>query len=626
MLRRVTRLAALVIAVSGLFGVASASAQGAPPQAPALPPLSLTALVDQVLALFPLLQGDVAEVNGTSLTLSVGASSNARPGLLLEIFREGHEIRHPRTGQVLGRAENVVGSAIIERVFDSYSTASFSGEGVQAGDRVRVSAGKVKVTLLSLTSGGVKADVIEAATNAIYEALLRTGRLQLTLGEQIALALAQQGIKPEEFLGGRGVRETAERFKADNILALGFRQENRKPFVDIRLFSQGRPDAVLSTAFFVPPSIKPPEPGTRFSASDRARPETPEKKPRSFLARLLGGDRDTGAYSSAAETIPLKEIGRLGFLVLAMDVAVAPADHVPRVALTDGDRIYLYRIVDRELKAEWTYYARSLGRIFSIQLVDLDGDGALEVIANRFDSRIGMNSIVLATRNEKPVPLVKEHEGILLAVDEQGTGVNRTLWSQRYDPNTFFTKGHADQMALKNGKLVKERAAVVPSEFRATGATFTNVTGKGQRALAFIDGQHRLRVTVGTEELWRSSSVVGGGSQKIEVERPGGGRGAQPSLFFQMEPMPLAVDLDGDGVQEIIVPQNQLDGGYLGVVYRGPAGLRFQQVASGFEGTVAALGAIPGDGGSPTLIAAVLRYKNFLKQSGETQLIMTTGE
>jgi hypothetical protein len=636
MSRRVAALAALVTVVSGLTVVTGAGAQGAPsetpsppqtsssPQTPSAPPLSLTALVDQVVALFPQPQGEVVEVNGASLTLSVGASTNARPGLVLEVFREGHEIRHPRTGQVLGRAENVVGSAVIERVFDAYSIATFSGPEAQAGDRVRVPAGKVKVTLLSLAGAGVKADVVEAATNAIYEALLRTGRLQLTLGEQIGLALAQQGIKPEEVLGGRGVREAAERFKAENILALVFRQENRKPFVDVRLFSQGRPDALLSTAFFVPPSIKPPEPGTRFSTADRARPETPEKKPRSFLARLLGGDRDSGAYSSAAETIPLKEIGRFGFLVVAMDVAVAPADRVPRVVLTDGDRIYLYRIVDRELKAEWTYYARSLGRTFSVQLADLDGDGSLEVIANRFDSRVGMNSLILGTRNGKPVSVVDEHEGILLAVDERGTGVNQTLWSQRYDPKAFFTKGQADQMALKNGKLVKERAAIVPPEFRATGATFSNVTGKGQRALAFIDAQHHLRVTVGTEEQWRSTSVVGGGSQRIEVETPGvrGGR----SDFYEMEPVPLAVDLDGDGVQEIIVPQNKVEGGYLGVIYRGPAGLRFQQVASGFEGTVAAIGAVPGDGGPPTLVAAVLRYKNFLRQSGETQLIMTTGE
>ena len=49
---------------------------------------------------------------------------------------------------------------------------------------------------------------------------------------------------------------------------------------------------------------------------------------------------------------------------------------------------------------------------------------------------------------------------------------------------------------------------------------------------------------------------------------------------------------------------------------------------SGFEGTVMALGAIPGDGvGSmPTLVIAVVRYQSMFNTVGETQIIVTTGE
>jgi hypothetical protein len=94
-----------------------------------------------------------------------------------------------------------------------------------------------------------------------------------------------------------------------------------------------------------------------------------------------------------------------------------------------------------------------------------------------------------------------------------------------------------------------------------------------------------------------------------------------------MEPVPLSVDLDGDGVQEIIVPQNQIEGGVLAVIFKGPAGVRLQQVNSGFEGTIVGMGAIPGeDGGPPILIAGVTRFRNMFKTSGETQIIMTTQE
>src|SRR3989475_13080928 len=101
-------------------------------------------------------------------------------------------------------------------------------------------------------------------------------------------------------------------------------------------------------------------------------------------------------------------------------------------------------------------------------------------------------------------------------------------------------------MVSKNGSLVKVMSVPVPDTFRATGATFTNVNGKTSRALAFIDEQNRLRVSVGTEELYRSGSVVGGGGEKIEVIRDiqRGGR----SYFYHRQATPRAVDLHADGV------------------------------------------------------------------------------
>jgi hypothetical protein len=118
--------------------------------------------------------------------------------------------------------------------------------------------------------------------------------------------------------------------------------------------------------------------------------------------------------------------------------------------------------------------------------------------------------------------------------------------------------------------------------------------------------------------------VGGGGYLKLELVRYIIRDGM--SKFFSMEPTPLAVDLDGDGVEEVVVPQNQIPG-YLAVVFRGPAGVRFQQVNSGFEGTITGLGAIRGeDKEPPTLLSCVVRFSGLLKTSGESQIIMTAQE
>jgi hypothetical protein len=625
---------AIVAALLGAVVLSSPSASlGQPPATPpggpagVAPPVSLGALIDQAVALFPALEGEVIEVREQTLTLALPRPRGVRPGLVLEVFREGREIRHPRTGEILGKAEDQLGRAVVSRVFEGYSLAVLEGraaEAIRVGDRVRAPGGKVKLTLLALPGPGIKQNMLEAVTGEIYEGLSRSGRFQVILGDQVGLWLAQQKIAPEDFLQGRGVAEAAERFKADNLLVVHLYQAQRRPFVESRLFSGGRPEPILSQSFFVPATIKPVQAG-RFSTNEGSGSAPPQPKPRSLLARLLGGDIEPGAYSSAEASIPLREVARFPFMVVSMDVAVAPADQVPRVALSDGDRVYLYRLVNHQLEAEWSHNVRYLGRVFSVQLADLTGDGVPEVVVNRFDTRIGMNSLILGTEQGKPVTLVDKVDVILLAVDEKGTGLRQTLWGQRYREETFFNRGFADEFAVRNGALVRERRALVPDTFRATGAAFSNIMGKDSRALVSIDERNRLRVHAGTDELWASSSPVGGGGQKIEVVRyiERGGR----SFFYQMEPIPLSVDLDGDGVQEVVVPANQGENAMLAVVYRGPAGLRFQYVASGFEGVITGLGALPGeDGAPPALIAAVVRYSNFFRTSGETQIIMAVQE
>jgi hypothetical protein len=61
------------------------------------------------------------------------------------------------------------------------------------------------------------------------------------------------------------------------------------------------------------------------------------------------------------------------------------------------------------------------------------------------------------------------------------------------------------------------------------------------------------------------------------------------------------------------------------VVFKGPAGYRFQSVNSGFEGTITGLGALPGEP-VPSLVVAVTRYYGLLSNAGDTQIIMTIPE
>jgi hypothetical protein len=584
------------------------------------PPPSIGVLVDQVLALFPKVDGEVLEVQDGTVTLALGSRDGLVSNVELALYRQGRELRHPKTGEILGRTEQALGRLMVREVFEAYSTGKASqGSEVQPGDRARISAGKIKLTVVPLMEGGVRESLVDSAMREIVDALTRTGRFQINPGDAIGVWLGQQGIKRDDILAGHGLNAAVENFKIEQLLIVAFTRVQSKPYMDVRLFGAPGMTPRLSTALFVPPAIKPK--GEFSAGTKKDQPAAPQ---RSFLARLLFGDLDPGAYSSES-SITLKEVAKYPFFVVSMDVAVGSKDRTARMALTDGERIYLYRITpERALEPEWTFKPDAKAKIFSVQIAELGNDGAPYVLVNRFHpiQAILVNSLILTTKDGKPALVMEDVSDILLAVDPVGDGARKVLWAQAFVENGFFKQGDATRMTLSNGRLVNEGRVRVPSTFRATGATFSNITGKGTRALAFIDEFNRLRIALGNEDTFRSSSPVGSGLVKLGVERQveRGGR----TYIYSPEPMPLSVDLDGDGVEEIIVPQNQFPG-RLAVVYKGPGGYRFQSVNSGFEGTVVALGAVAWDG-TPSLVAAVARNTNFLNTQGETTIIMTTAE
>jgi hypothetical protein len=593
-------------------GTVQPSAGGAP----------LTALVDQLVDQFPKVAGEVIEVRGDTLTLDKGQKDGVLPGLDLEVYREGREIKHPKTGDILGRTEEPLGRTRIVSVQNAFSEATTTSTGIKPGDRYRAPSAKVNLVLLPLL-GGVREGLVEAAIQELVERLGATGRFRVSMGDPINVHLTQEGIKAEEFLQGKGVQQAAQKFKVENLLAIYFKRVQNKPFMEVRFFTLPRLDPAISSAFFVPPSIRSAAaPGGKFS-SGGGPANPPQAKQRSLLARLLGGDLEAGSYSSGEGTIPLRQVARFNFPVLAMDVAIAPADRIPRMVVSDGDQIYMYKIIDQRMEPEWSKSVRFLGRTISVQLADIDGDGVLEVVGNRYNEKVGLNSFVLGYKNGKPTVLVDNVDDFLFAVDLKGDGVKQTLWTQRYSSTAFFTPGQAEQVILKKGKLIVEKAVRVPPAFRPMGAAFCNITGKDTRSLAFVDEYNRLQISTEGEELWRSATSVGGGYMEVEQVYTHSSRNAL-TKFYKIEPTPLAVDLDGDGVEELIIPQNQVKEGLVAVVFKGPAGFRLQSVNTGFEGGITALGAFKtSDATQPTLVASVVRFTNFLKTSGETQIIMT---
>jgi hypothetical protein len=610
-----------VLVLSLLMAVIAAAQTGPPTGAEA--PLSFKVLVDQVTALYPVIKTDVVEVVDDRVTLAVGRADGVPPGVELSTFREGRELYHPTTKKLLGRTEEPLGRVVVKEVFENYSIATqVDGTLPRAGDQARVSAGKVLLTVAPLSSGP-SARVVDAATQDFVQELDRTGRFRIVIGDQVAAYVAQEKISPADFMGGRGVREVQQRTKAANLLALHFTTVQGKPWVDVRLFSEGTSAPLLQTALTVPASVarRP----TRDYSSGGASGEVKVEK-RSLLAKLLSGDFEPHQYSSSASSIPIRQLATFPFIVTSLDVVVQPSDKIPRLAVTDGRRVFQYRLENQTLTADWTYSRLMVGNILSVQLADLNGDGVLDVVVNRQDVKTGMLSYILTTRNDKPVVLAEDIPYILVAVDDKGEG-RRVLWGQSYSEEKFYGKGGAKRYTLdEKGKDVVPAGPIpVNEQFRALGITFSNIAGKDQRVMAFVDERNRLVISQGAAQLWRSLTPVGGGGlAKAHLREYT--LNTHVDKFLTVEPHPVAIDLDGDGIDEIVVPVNQDEAGRMAVVFKGPAGFRMQVVNSGFEGMVTGLGAIANEGGYPALLATVVKRMGLLKDSGETQVILTGAE
>lgn len=598
-----------------------ATAQSPPTETPSAPP-SFKLLASQVTEAFPVVRTDVIEVVGPRITLGSGRRESLQAGLSLDAYREGRELFHPRTKKLLGRAEQPLGRLVVTEVFDGYSVAILTdptpGAALRPGDKARVAAGKIRLTLVTLTTGP-RSQIVETAVYALAQELEQTGRFQIAFGDQIAAWLTQERVKPEDFMQGQRVRAAAEQFKVSHLLAVHFTTVQDKPLMNVRLFAAAVDRPLVQNALFVPRSIRV-QPGQQFSTGPGG--TTARLERRSLLEKLLSGDFEPYKYSAGAAAIPVRELATFPFTVISMDVAVGPHDKLPRIALTDGQRVFLYRLRDQTLEPEWTHDKLMVGRILSVQLADLNGDGVLDVVVNRQDVKSGMLSYILTTRSGKAALLAEDIPLILLAVDEKGDGVNKTLWGQRYSPQKFWTAGTAERLALKKDDVTPTGRVIVHAAFRPSGATFVNIAGK-ERVMAFVDEYHRLTISgaVG-QELWRSNTAVGGGlaQGQIQIDM----LQTVVDKFFKWEPNPVAVDLDGDGTQEIVVPINEDEAGRMAVIFRGPAGYRMQVVSSGFEGFVTGLGAIPGE--TPSLVAAVVKRSGIWRSTGDTQLIMTVPE
>jgi len=202
---------------------------------------------------FPIVQGSVVGVEGDRILIDLGAKQKVHQGMELQVYREGDEVKHPVTGQVLGRRDKRLGLLRVVEVKEGFSEGVMvsrqEGSTITAGDLVRVSADRLSLALPLVDAGEVKGADVYSITKDLAISLAKTGRFIVIEDHLVRAAL--MGEKPprlESFTDPVILKMLAEKARAQLLVLGKLSPADRGLFLNMQVLSvsTGAPLAVAS--------------------------------------------------------------------------------------------------------------------------------------------------------------------------------------------------------------------------------------------------------------------------------------------------------------------------------------------------------------------------------------------
>ena len=154
--------------------------------------------------------------------------------------------------------------------------------------------------------------------------------------------------------------------------------------------------------------------------------------------------------------------------------------------------------------------------------------------------------------------------------------------------------------------------------------------GPGNRQLVFVDERHNLQVYNGKTRRWKSRASVGGSYVFAAVHIQHSPQVAEKAQF-DFEAIPAVTDFDGDGIDEVLIPQNQArfgvmpnlnlySGGHVVLMRQTPQGFVLSPISPEFDGVVSGVAVLKGN--TPGILVAVSKWEGVLRQKKQTILYL----
>ncbi len=509
---------------------------------------SVEELAVAISSYFPKVQGEVKAVEGDRLTLALGKKEGLMPGMVLTLWRDGKEIRHPVTGAVIGRAEEEVGSAEVVSVEEASSAATVKKKlkDPQPGDKARITPRKINIALLPLRAD--HPDIIQRLTERLSE----LGRFSVLENEKVAAF-----VKDRKQRDSALVREMGTAFGLDAVVSIGIYPSSESKLM------------VTSRIFY---------------AEDASQLDTIVA-----MLDLKAGKQAIGEIRPFF--VPVKEeksiTPALPFTAKYCAIGAFEGDGKLEYAFLDAARLHIYRLEPTGWREVWTENVpadyrqtaiesrdqmSSIAPPSGIQYInldagDIDGDGRPELFITAMLNGKVFSYVVKFQDNA--FRRIAEMPVFLRVITYPGRGT--MLIGQDYDPVTFFV-GTPKQYVWSGGQYVAGPELPLPKGIGLYGFTFAEF-GEQNPFLVALDDDDRLIVYSKDTPLWKSEEKYA--TVDTFVYKPVTGVQAvlskpavesEKSRRVRLRGRILALDINGDGRDEIILPKN-IGGGLSGLIF-----------------------------------------------------------
>ncbi len=592
-------------------------------------------LAAELVRYFPAVTGEVIKVDGRHIYVDLGVKDELWTGLHLSVFRQREALKHPTTGAVVGHDEQILGQMTLVRLSEKHSVGVYlqteeqTTENVQPGDKVRLSAGRIRVSLLP-PAGPLPTQLSPEELSAeLRGALEATGRFRVEGTERVNAWLLERGVTSAAAVQAPYLQMLTKSLRTPYVVQPTLKTAQGQSILALHLLAATQSEPVAIASAVLSGQVGPAVVATPPSGSLTPTPDNTNRLGGLFRQPLQV--QPSGLPWNIAEG--MTELHRFADELIGFDAGDPDGDGRVEIVVATEARISLFQLSEPGLQLIDTFQASKQGRLISAQLVRLHSGSQLGIVVNQQVDTEGIDSFVLTLQGQQLAYWQKHIYETLLAVDRDGDGINERIWGQAINDQNFFGRDHVREYSPENGKLKVQGTLKMPYPFRATGAALARMGASTGAAphVVFVDERNRLRVYLDQAKLWESADFVGGSYAEARLGQ--GGEvdttiGKIITHAFAFEPIPEAVDVDGDGVEEVLVIRNgaSLGGvipnrtryatGDVALLKAGPYGFNLSPVSPKFDGMVSGLSVVLAP--TPRVLIAVSKRQGVLGKKRQT--------